>query len=83
MSGRPVMMFRLDGIPKEYDYFLTYIPKENAESIAATIKSLKEMSPSELDAIGKREQEFVLKNKNRNVQMRRVLDFINEGRHNI
>lgn len=83
VSGRPVMMFRLDGIPKEYDYFLTYIPKENAESIAATIKSLKEMSPSELDAIGKREQEFVLKNKNRNVQMRRVLDFINEGRHNI
>ena len=77
-SGRPVMMFRLDGIPKEYDPFLTYIPEESAESIRDTMKSLKEISPSELDAIGARGRAFVLKNKNRNVQMRRVLNFIHK-----
>lgn len=77
-SGRPVMMFHLDGIPREYDPFLTYIPEENTASIRDTVKSLKQLSPSELDAIGARGREFVLKNKNRNVQMRRVLDFINK-----
>ena len=77
-SGRPVMMFRLDGIPGEYDPFLTYIPEEGAASIRDTVESLRELSPSELDAMGARGREFVLKNKNRNVQMRRVLDFIHK-----
>ena len=81
-SGRPVMMFRLDGMPEEYDAFLAYIPEESAESVRNTMRSLKERDPAELDAIGARGREFVLKNKNRNVQMQRVLDFINEGRRN-
>lgn len=75
-SGRPVMMFRLDGMPGEYDPFLTYIPEESAASIRDTVESLKEVSPSDLDAMGAKGREFVLKNKNRNVQMRRVLNFI-------
>ena len=77
-SGRPVMMFRLDGIPGEYDPFLTYIPEESAASIRDTAESLRKLSPSELDEMGARGREFVLKNKNRNVQMRRVLDFIHK-----
>ena len=81
-SGRPVMMFRLDGIPGEYDPFLTYIPEESAASIRDTVESLRKLSPSELDAMGTRGREFVLKNKNRNVQMRRVLDFIHKEQSN-
>lgn len=81
-AGRPVMMFRLDGIPGEYDQFLTYIPEQSTASIRNTIKSLKELRPSELDALGAKGREFVLKHKNRTVQMRRVLDFIHEERNN-
>ena len=81
-SGRPVMMFRLDGIPGEYDPFLTYIPEESAASIRDTVESLRKLSPSELNAMGARGREFVLKNKNRNVQMRRVLDFIHKEQSN-
>ena len=81
-SGRPVMMFRLDGIPGEYDPFLTYIPEESAASIRNTVESLRELSPSELDAMGARGRDFVLKNKNRNVQMHRVLDFIHKEQSN-
>ena len=79
-SGRPVMMFRLDGIPKEYDPYLTYIPEEAAASIRDTVLALKKLHPSELDAMGARGREFVLKNKNRKVQMRRVLDFLHQDR---
>ena len=81
-SGRPVMMFRLDGIPGEYDPFLTYIPEESAASVRDTVESLRKLSPSELDEMGARGREFVLKNKNRNVQMRRVLDFIHKEQSN-
>lgn len=81
-SGRPVVMFHLDGIPQEYDQFLTYIPEENAEAIRDTVQSLRDMTASELDSIGARGRDFVLKNKNRTVQMRRVLEFINEERNN-
>lgn len=62
-SGRPVMMFRLDGIPGEYDPFLTYIPEESSASIRDTVESLRRLSPSELDAMGARGRDFVLKNK--------------------
>ena len=70
---------KVGGQPRK---FLTYIPEESAESVRNTMRSLKERDPAELDAIGARGREFVLKNKNRNVQMQRVLDFINEGRRN-
>lgn len=82
-SGRPVMMFRLEGIPQEYDDYLTYIPEESAESIRDTIQSLKGTPASELNAIGARGREFVLMNKNRNVQGLRVLKFIHEERHGV
>lgn len=79
-SGRPVMMFRLDGIPEEYDEFLTYIPEKSAASIRDTMESLKNLPPAELDAIGARGREFVMKKKSRDIQMRRILDFMNEKR---
>ncbi len=81
-SGRPVVMFRLDGIPKEYDPFLHYIPEESAASICKTIRALRALAPSELDAMGAKGREFVRKHKSRKAQMFRVLEFINEGRHN-
>ena len=77
------MMFRLEGIPQEYDDYLTYIPEESAESIRDTIQSLKGTPASELNAIGARGREFVLMNKNRNVQGLRVLKFIHEERHGV
>ena len=79
-AGRPVMMFHLDGIPKEYDPYLTYIPEESADSLCETIGMLKEMEPEELDALGSRGREFVQRYKNRNAQMRRVLNLIHEER---
>ena len=69
-------------MPGEYDPFLTYIPEESAASIRDTLESLRKLSPSELDAMGARGRKFVLKNKNRNVQMRRVLDFIHKEQSN-
>ena len=77
-SGRPVMMFHLDGIPEEYNEFLIYIPEESTESIRDTIEYLKKLSQAEIDSIGARGREFVIKNKSRNMQMRRVLNFVNE-----
>lgn len=78
VSGRPVMMFKLDGVPREYDQYLTYIPAENVEAICQTVQFLKKLKPYELDELGSKGRDFVLKNKNRDVQMKKILDFMDE-----
>ncbi len=75
-AGRPVMMFRLAGVPSEYDEFLTYIPEESAAAISDTIHRLKSMSAAELTRIGEKGRSFVLTYKSRQNQMRRVMTFM-------
>ena len=80
-SGRPVMMFKLDGIPEEYDEYLTYISNESVASVCKTIYFLKSLEPCKLDELGAKGRDFVLRNKKREAQMKKVLDFINEEQH--
>ena len=75
-SGRPVVMYHLDGIPTEYDPYLFYIPEETPDSICQTILKLREMEPKARAHVAKQAREFVINQKNESVQMKRVLDFI-------
>lgn len=75
-TGKPVVMYRLDGIPPEYDPYLFYIKEESAESICQTILKIKGMTISERTQAGEGARNFIKKNKNKDVQMKRVLDFI-------
>lgn len=79
VAGKPVLMYRLDGIPKEYDSYLYYIPDETADSIAQSILQLKGMSPEERLQIANAARDFVLDNKNEKTQMQRLLDFIHSS----
>lgn len=74
-AGKPVMMYRLDGIPAGYDPYLFYIPEENTESIRQTILRIKNMTPEERNLAAEKAREFVLSQKNKTVQMCRVLRF--------
>lgn len=80
VAGKPVLMYRLDGIPKEYDSYLYYIPDETADSIAQSILQLKGMSPEERLQIANAAKDFVLNSKNEKAQMQRLLDFIHSSR---
>lgn len=79
-AGKPVMMYRLDGIPAEYDPYLFYIPEETVDSICQTILRLRALTPEDRLQAGEQARAFVINQKNKTVQMRRVLNFLLRSR---
>lgn len=78
LSGRPVLMYKLDGIPDEYDQYLYYINGNQPKDIASKIMEVCEKPQSELNNFGEKARQFVLKNKNCIVQAKKIIDMINE-----
>jgi len=77
MSGRPVIAYKLDGMPDEYmDYILS--PKDNSpEELAKTISYYSSLPDSELKEIGLNGRKFVVDNKNARVQAQKILELFN------
>lgn len=76
-SGKPIVMYKLDGIPDEYDRYLNYVNTQH--DYVSGLKSAL------LDVLGNYDsmlekaalaRQFVLEKKNEDVQARRILDFI-------
>ena len=78
LSGTPVLMYKLDGIPDEYDPYLYYINGNQPKNFANRIMEICEKPQSELDDFGKKARQFVLENKNCMVQAKKIIDMINE-----
>lgn len=75
-TGRPVVTTRLPGIPKEYDPYVIWLDDETPEGLAALLMRLHEQPREQLDDLGKRAQDFVLREKNFRGQGKRILEFI-------
>ena len=78
-SGTPVVAYKLDGIPDEYDQYINYAPDDSPETLASTIQRICEMSDNDRAEMGKRARNFVLEEKNNIKQTKRILDFIKDG----
>lgn len=78
-SGVPLVAYKLDGIPDEYDEYINYVPDNNPLTLARVIQDVCELSEEEWAIMGQKAQKFVLENKNYKVQAKRILDFIKEG----
>ena len=75
-SGTPIVLYKLDGIPKEYDDYLTYVSGDSVEDLAKTIiESLGEPLQVRIQR-GKNAKEFVTKNKNKKSQALKILNMI-------
>ena len=75
-SGIPLVAYKLDGIPDEYDGYINYVQDDSPESLAAKLVEICSMDEQSRKEMGKRGADFVLKNKNALVQCRRILEFI-------
>lgn len=73
LSGKPVLMYKLDGIPNEYDEFLCYFEDNSIECLRKKIVEICELSKEERELIGKKAQKFVLEEKNYIKQARKIL----------
>lgn len=76
-SGTPVIAYKLDGIPDEYDSYIIYVKNDTNEELAKTIDKICSLSFEEQVRLGSAAKEFVLNCKNGRVQTKKILDAIN------
>ncbi len=75
-SGVPVVAYKLDGIPDEYDAFLTYPEDNTADSLAVAIESICFMDIESARKLGEAGRNYVLTNKNAVAQTKRILRLV-------
>ena len=71
--NKPVAVFKLSGIPDEYDDVLIYFSDKSPEKMAEVINGIFEKPEEELLKIGKRTTEFAVNNKNNIKQTAKIL----------
>jgi glycosyltransferase involved in cell wall biosynthesis len=75
-SGVPVVAYKLDGIPDEYDKYLTYPTGETAQDLAKALEGVCALDVATWERVGQAGREFVLNYKNQEIQAKRILDFL-------
>jgi glycosyltransferase involved in cell wall biosynthesis len=76
-SGKPVLMYKLDGVPDEYNEYLYYINGNGVEPLKKSIIEVCSKSDSELADFGLKARKFVFKYKNSKTQACKILKMIN------
>ena len=76
MTGKPVVMYKLEGIPDEYDDYLLYLKGESAAQIREELATLFATEYQDLIEIGARAREFVSTHKNARTQGKKLIDFV-------
>lgn len=77
LSSKPVVMYKLDGIPAEYDPYLNYIEGNSPEDMKNAILKVFASGNEAAKKAGSAAR-FVAENKNSAVQAKKILDLILE-----
>lgn len=77
-SGTPVIAYKLDGIPEEYNGYINYVSDNSPEAMADKIRQICEMPESIRQEMGARARQFVLSQKNCIEQTKKILDLLKE-----
>lgn len=75
-SGTPMLAYKLDGIPGEYDDYY-YRISEQENGFADALKYVMGLSQEERCEMGEKAKKFVLENKNPTVQCLKIVELIN------
>lgn len=73
VSGKPVIMHGLPGMPAEYAQHLTLPPRPDAAGLHAALREVAAMPPTEREARGVAAREFILSQKSPGAQVGRIL----------
>lgn len=74
-SGRPVLSFKLEGIPKEYMDYLIPIEEETKEAVKSAIENVLSFNESKILNMGAAAKEFIVAEKNSDAQSKRITEF--------
>lgn len=76
LAANPVICHKLDGIPDEYDQYLIYFEDNDPVNIARKFVQIAELDPVVRRGIGEAGRDFIVNHKNRTVQTRKILEFL-------
>lgn len=74
-SGNPVICYKLEGIPEEYDAYLNYV---DVKGLAAKLEDVLAISAVERERKGNISRQFVMEQKNNVVVVKSILDFLQQ-----
>lgn len=77
-SGVPAVVFKLEGIPDEYDDFFNYPKNETAQALAEKLMEVGLTGRANAIERAQKAQSFVLTEKNKDVQVGKILRKISE-----
>lgn len=75
-SGRPLVAYKLDGIPDEYDDFIFYVPDNSIDSLTNKLIEVCSLSSDVLKSRGDVAKKWVVNNKNCVLQTMKIIDLI-------
>lgn len=79
LSGIPMVGYKLDGIPDEYDQFIFYVSDNSKEALKNKLIEICNMSYEERKKIGQLAREFVIENKNSKSQVNKVIEMLRKS----
>lgn len=76
MSGKPIIMYKLEGIPDDYDPYINYLTRENPADIREELIQIFSSDYRKLKDVALKGREYMLSNKNKSVQAAKIWDLI-------
>ena len=78
LTGKPVVICRMSGIPEDYYQYVFVAEEGTAESLALLLNKVLDMSNDERLKFGESARSYILNNKTISVQAKRIVDFIKQ-----
>ena len=73
-SGVPVVAYKLDGIPDEYEQYIQYVKDDSIESLKKKLIEICELPIEKRKKIGNLGRTFVFEKKNSRVQVNKIIE---------
>lgn len=80
LTGRPVIAYKLDGIPDEYDNYFYYVEDDSIDSFTRKIEEVLLMDEEARSEFGDRARFYVLNEKNNISASKKIIDMIQKSR---
>lgn len=80
-SGKPVIGYKLDGIPKEYEKYMFFVDGDTSEDLKKRIVEICEKTPEDREMAGKNGKDFIACEKSPKEQCKKMVNmFIEHNR---
>lgn len=75
-SGIPMIGYKLDGIPEDYDRYMHYVENDSAKALSEKILEVCELTEEQLFQYGYEARKYVIENKNEIAQTKKIVDLL-------